>query len=46
MAAVALSTVLDSGAPEGRTDYTTVVLVHGLMWQGSECSTLHFLQIL
>ncbi|PIL33253.1 hypothetical protein GSI_04703 [Ganoderma sinense ZZ0214-1] len=29
MASVALSTVLDSGAPDGRTDYTTIVLIHG-----------------
>ena len=34
--APALYTILDSGAPEGSTDYTTIVPIHGLMWNGSE----------
>ena len=33
-----LGTVLDSGAPAGSTDYTTLVLVHGLMWHGGKRS--------
>ena len=29
-------TVIDSGAPVGSSDYTTVVLAHGLMWSSGE----------
>ncbi|KAH9923735.1 uncharacterized protein BXZ73DRAFT_50892 [Epithele typhae] len=29
-----LGVVLDSGPPVGSTDYTTIVVVHGLMWRG------------
>ena len=27
-----LAVVLDSGAPEGIANYTTVVVLHGIMW--------------
>ncbi|KAI0713888.1 hypothetical protein C8Q76DRAFT_732741 [Earliella scabrosa] len=35
-----LGTILDSGAPTGSTDYTTLVLVHGLMWHGANFEKL------
>ena len=31
-----LRSVLDSGKLHESSNYTTVVLIHGLMWQGSE----------
>ncbi|TBU29253.1 Alpha/Beta hydrolase protein [Dichomitus squalens] len=37
---IVLRAVLDSGAPHGLTVYTTVVVVHGLMWQGANFKKL------
>ncbi|KAI0682296.1 Alpha/Beta hydrolase protein [Cerioporus squamosus] len=34
--APALRAFLDSGAPPGSTNYTTIVVIHGLIWHGGE----------
>ena len=40
--ALRLGIVADSGALEGSTDYTTVVLLHGYGWQSSEFASQPF----
>ena len=36
MAIAKLCAFKDSGAPEGSTDYTTVVVLHGFVWHGGK----------
>ncbi|RDX41295.1 hypothetical protein OH76DRAFT_1412218 [Lentinus brumalis] len=38
--APALCACLDSGAPPGSTDYTTLVVIHGLIWHGGNFKKL------
>ena len=35
-----LHILADSGAPEGSTDYTTVIVLHGFVWHGGESPLL------
>lgn len=33
----------DTGAPAGRTDYTTLIVIHGIVWHSGEYSSRHAL---